>query len=323
MKKLLTMVLILGLLAMSCTAFAADYTLSLGHIQSETDSWHLAALAFKDYVEEHSEGRIAVEVYPNSQLGSEVDMLTSILMQSGCDITYTGESMQTYEPDLGMIGMPYLIQSDEHMEAVLNGEPGKKFEQLMENAGMKVIGYFTRGPRYITSNRKIEKVADCQNLLIRTPQSPMTVAAFEALGAKPTPMALNEVFTSLQQGTIEAQENPYAFIQNQSFYEVQKYLIKTAHLRAWVYIAMGKAQFDALPEDLQQVVLDGGKFAQDTEHALFLENEVAFEKQLQEEGMEFIDVDQKEFADAMIAGVLPTLTDSQKALYEEISALAQ
>ena len=322
MKKLLIMTLIVGLLAMSCAAFAADYTLSLGHIQSEDDSWHKAALAFEEYVEEKSEGRIEVEVYPNSQLGSEVDMLTSILMQSGCDITYTGESMQTYEPDLGMIGMPYLIQSDEHMEAVLNGEPGKKFEQLMENAGMKVIGYFTRGPRYITSNRKIEKVADCQNLLIRTPQSPMTVAAFEALGAKPTPMALNEVFTSLQQGTIEAQENPYAFIKNQSFYEVQKYLIKTAHLRAWVYIAMGKAQFDALPEDLQQVVLDGGKYAQDVEHELFLQNEVEFENFLQEK-MEFIEVDQKAFADAMIAGVLPTLTDSQKALYEEIAALAE
>ena len=323
MKKFLALILVLGLMTMFCSAFAAEYTLSLGHIQSESDSWHLAALAFKDYVEEKSEGRIAVEVYPNSQLGSEVEMLTSILMQSGCDITYTGESMQTYEPDLGMIGMPYLIQSDEHMEAVLTGEPGKKFEQLMENAGMKVLGYFTRGPRYITSNRKIEKVADCQNLLIRTPQSPMTVAAFEALGAKPTPMALNEVFTSLQQGTIEAQENPYAFIQNQSFYEVQKYLIKTAHLRAWVYIAMGKAQFDAMPEDLQQILLDGGKYAQDEEHKLFLENEVNFEQQLQDEGMEFIDVDQKEFADAMIAGVLPTLTDSQKELYDEIAALAE
>ena len=323
MKKLLTLVLALALVAMGCTALAAEYNLSLGHIQAENDSWHQAALAFKSYVEEHSNGRIAVEVYPNSQLGTEIDQITSILMQSGCDITYTGESMQTYEPDLGMIGMPYLIKSDEHMEKVLNGEPGKKFEALMEKAGLKVIGYFTRGPRYITSNRKIEKVADCQNLVIRTPQSPMTVAAFTALGAKPTPMALAEVFTSLQQGTIEAQENPYAFIQNQSFYEVQKYLIKTAHLRAWVYIAMGKAQFDALPEDLQQVVLEGGKFAQDEEHKLFLENETKFEQLLQEEGMEFIDVDQKEFADAMIAGVLPTLTESQKALYDEIEALAE
>ena len=306
--------------ALAGSAHAAEYTINVGHINAENDSWHQASLAFKEYVEEKSEGRIAVEVYPNSQLGSEVDMLTSILMQSGCDVTFTGESMQTYEPDLGMIGMPYLIQSDEHMAAVLEGEVGQQLEGLMEKAGMKVLGYFTRGPRYITSNKKIESVADCQNLLIRTPQSPMTVAAFEAIGAKPTPMALNEVFTSLQQGTIEAQENPFAMIQNQSFYEVQKYLIKTAHLRAWVYIAMGKAQFDALPADLQQVVLDAGKHAQEYEHELFLKNETEFEKFLQEKGMTFIDVDTKEFADAMISGVLPTLTDSQKALYDEIAA---
>ena len=298
----------------------AKYTINIGHINAENDSWHLAALDFKEQVEKNSNGQIKVEVYPNSQLGPEVDMIQSILQQGGCDITFTGESMQTYSPDLGMIGMPYLIQSDEHMKAVLDGEVGKKLEGLMEEAGMKVLGYFTRGPRYITSNREIHSVADCQNLLIRTPQSPMTVAAFNAIGAKPTPMALSEVFTSLQSGTIEAQENPLAMITTQSFYEVQKYLIKTAHLRAWVYIAMGKAQFDALPADLQQVVLDAGKHAQDYEHELFLKNEAEFEKTLQEKGMTFIDVDTKEFADAMINGVLPTLTDSQKALYDEIAA---
>lgn len=324
MKKLLVTLLVAVLLAVAVVpAFAADYTINLGHINAESDSWHQAALAFEKYVEEKSEGRIEVEVYPNSQLGSEVDMLTSILMNSGCDITFTGESMQTYNPDLGMIGMPYLIQSDEHMAAVLDGEVGKKFEQLMEDSGMVVLGYFARGPRYITSNKKIEKVADMQNLIIRTPQSPMTVAAFEATGAKPTPMALNEVFTSLQQGTIEAQENPLAMIETQSFYEVQKYLIKTAHLRAWVYIAMGKQQFDSLPEDLQQIVREGGAEAQRVEHELFLENETKYAEQLQSQGMEFVDVDITEFADAMIAGVLPTLTDSQKALYDEISALAK
>lgn len=299
----------------------AEYHLTLGHINAESDSWNQGALAFKDYVEKNSNGRIAVDVYPNSQLGSEVDMIQSILQQSGCDITFTGESMQTYEPDLGMIGMPYLIQSDEQMEKVLTGDVGKELEGLMENAGMKVLGYYVRGPRYITSNKKITSLDDMKNLLIRTPQSPMTVAAFEATGAKPTPMALSEVFTSLQQGTIEAQENPMAMIQTQSFYEVQKYLIKTAHLRAWVYIAMGKAQFDALPEDLQKVVMDGGAHAQEVEHELFLKNEEEYAKQLQDEGMEFVDVDQQQFADAMIQGVLPTLTDSQKKIYDEIEAL--
>ena len=230
--------------------------------------------------------------------------------------------MQTYEPDLGMIGMPYLIQSDEHMDKVLNGDVGQELEGLMEAAGMKCLAYYTRGPRYITSNRKITCVADCNNLVIRTPAAAMTVSAFEALGAKPTPMALAEVFTSLQQGTIEAQENPLAMIYTKSFFEVQKYLILTAHLRAWVYVAMGKAQFDALPAELQQVVMDGAAAAQAAEHQLFLDNEEKYYNEIQEKGMEFIEVDTQEFADAMIGGVLPTLTDSQKKLYDKIAALA-
>lgn len=296
------------------------YEINIGHIVDERDSWHQASEKFKEYVEDKSNGRIKVNVYPNSQLGSEVDMIQSILTQGGCDITFTGESMQTYQPDLGIIGMPYLIQSDEHMEAVLNGEVGKELEGMMEKAGMKVLGYFARGPREITSNKKIESPADMNNFVIRTPQSAMTVAAFEAVGAKPTPMALAEVFTSLQQGTIEGQENPLAMIQNNSFYEVQKYIIRTDHLRAWVYIAMGKAQFDALPEDLQQVVLDGGKEMQTYEHELFLANEEEFEEKLKSEGMEFVDVDQAPFAEAMSKGAYNVLTDSQKALYEKIAA---
>ena len=219
--------------------------INIGHINDESDSWHQGALKFKEYCEANSNGTIEVDVFPNSQLGPEVDMIQGILSDSGTvDITFTGESMQTYQPDLGMIGMPYLIQSDEQMEKVLTGEVGQEFEGLMEACGMKCLGYFTRGPRYITSTKKITSVADCNNLVIRTPQSAMTVDDFQALGAKPTPMALSEVFTSLQQGTIEAQENPLAMIETQSFYEVCPYLILTAHLRAWVYIAMGLAQYN-------------------------------------------------------------------------------
>lgn len=295
------------------------YQINIGHINDERDSWHQGALKFKEYVEEASGGRIKVNVYPNSQLGTEVDMIQSILTQGGCDITFTGESMQTYQPDLGIIGMPYLIKSDAHMEAVLTGEVGKELEALMEKCGMKVLGYYTRGPRNVTANKKITSPADMNNFVIRTPQSAMTVAAFEAVGAKPTPMALAEVFTSLQQGTIEGQENPLAMIQNSSFYEVQDYVIRTEHLRAWVYIAMGLQQFNALPADLQEVVVEGGKVMQEYEHELFLKNEAELENTLTEEGMEFVDVNQDEFAEAMTAGVLNVLTDSQKALYEKIA----
>lgn len=104
--------------------------INIGHINDERDSWHLGSEKFKEYVEEHSGGRIQVNIYPSSQLGTEVDMIQSILTQGGCDITFTGESMQTYQPDLGIIGMPYLIKSDEHMEAVLTGEAGAELEGL-------------------------------------------------------------------------------------------------------------------------------------------------------------------------------------------------
>ena len=297
--------------------------INIGHINDESDSWHQGALKFKEYCEANSNGTIEVDVFPNSQLGPEVDMIQGILSDSGTvDITFTGESMQTYQPDLGMIGMPYLIQSDEQMEKVLTGEVGQEFEGLMEACGMKCLGYFTRGPRSITSTKKITSVADCNNLVIRTPQSAMTVAAFQALGAKPTPMALSEVFTSLQQGTIEAQENPLAMIETQSFYEVCPYLILTAHLRAWVYIAMGLAQYNRLSDSQKAVVDQAGAECQAYEHELFLDNEEKYYNQLQEQGMEFIEVDTDAFAKAMIDGVLPILTDSQKKIYDAIEALA-
>ena len=309
--------------AASAAAGNASYKITIAHQQDETDSMHLGAVEFQKYVQEKSNGQIEVEIFPNGQLGPEVDMIQGILSDSGTvDITFTGESMQTYQPDLGMIGMPYLIQSDEQMEKVLTGEVGQEFEGLMEACGMKCLGYFTRGPRYITSTKKITSVADCNNLVIRTPQSAMTVAAFQALGAKPTPMALSEVFTSLQQGTIEAQENPLAMIETQSFYEVCPYLILTAHLRAWVYIAMGLAQYNRLSDSQKAVVDQAGAECQAYEHELFLDNEEKYYNQLQEQGMEFIEVDTQEFADAMVSGVLPILTDSQKKIYDAIEALA-
>ncbi len=115
--------------------------INIGHINDQSDSWHQGALKFKEYCEANSNGTIEVDVFPNSQLGPEVDMIQGILSDSGTvDITFTGESMQTYQPDLGMIGMPYLIQSDEQMEKVLTGEVGQEFEGLMGGLRHEVPG---------------------------------------------------------------------------------------------------------------------------------------------------------------------------------------
>ena len=293
----------------------------ISHIADENHTWHKGSEKFKEVAEEKSGGRLKVTIYPNSQLGNEIDTIQSILTGGGCDITFTAESMQTYAEELGVIGMPYAIKSEEQLYKVLDGEVGKEMEDIMLNSGMRVLGYFVRGPRNITSNTPIKTPDDLKGFIIRTPQSPMTVAAFEAMGAKPTPMAFSEVFTSLQQGVINGQENPLAMIKSGSLYEVQKYVNETEHLRAWVYIAMGEKKYQSLPDDLKEVVNEAAKEAQEYEHELFLEDEKKLKSELEEKGMEFVEVDQNLFSEKAIPGVEAILTEKQRALYDKIKAV--
>lgn len=307
--------------AATTTSGGGEYNLVIGHINAETHTWHLMSEKFKEEVEAATDGQVTVTIYPGSQLGSETDMNMSCIAGDGsCDITFTGESMQTYESALGIIGMPYAITSDEHMDAVLNGEVGEELEGLMENTGLHVLGAITRGPRNVTSNKEIKTPEDMKGFIIRTPESAMTMAAFEAMGAKPTPMAFSEIFTSLQQGVIDGQENPLANIQDGAFYEVQDYVIKTEHLRAWVYMAISAARFNSFPEDIQNAIQEAADKAIAYEHELFLEQEAELQATLESEGMTFVEVDQAPFREAAVSGVLPVLDDNQKAIYEKIVA---
>lgn len=295
--------------------------LVIGHINDQNHTWHKMAEKFKEVAEANSNGQIEVKIYPNSSLGTEVEMIQSAIAGSGdCDIVFTGESMQTYAEELGIIGMPYAITSDEHMDAVLNGEVGQELDQLMLDAGLRNLGAIVRGPRNITSNKEIKTPDDLKGFIIRTPESAMTMAAFEAMGAKPTPMAFAEIFTSLQQGVIDGQENPLANINNAALYEVQKYVIETEHLRAWVYFAMSEARFSSFPEDIQTIVADAAAEAVAYEHELFLEEEAGLKATLQEKGMTFVEVDQVPFKELAVSGVLNVLSDKQKEIYDKIVA---
>ena len=325
MKKL--SLIVLAMLLISCaSSFAADYTITVTHIVDENHSWHKACEFFKQEVEKRSNGKIAVTIYPNSQLGNEIDTIQSALTGGGVDVVITGESMMTYVPELGILGVPYLMTSDAHVEAVAGGEIGKEIENLMlmDGAGFRCLAYFVRGPRDVTANKAIRTPDDIKGLIIRTPASTITVSTFESFGAKPTPMAFSEVFTSLQSGTIQGQENPLAMIKSGNFYEVQKFLCKTEHLRTWLYFAMSEQSFQALPADLQKIVLEVGKEMQAYEHELFLKDESELEGFLQSKGMTIInDVDQAAFAklaDSAMQKLMEGEYKYLKPLYDKIKA---
>lgn len=323
MKKLGIVLLVLSVfVSFASAALAADkIVLKFGHLADEKNTWHLGALKFKELVEKNSGGRIEVKIYPNEQLGKEKDLVTSI--QTGtADMGIFGETLTTFGADKTIfMATPYLLRDAAHLHKIAGGEMGKEIEaQVLEKAKLRVLGYMERGPRELTSSRAVKTPDDLKGMKIRLPNVPIFLAAWEALGAKPIPMAFSEVFTSLQQGTIEGQENPYALIASAHFYEVQKFLNKTSHVRGWIYVCIGEKRFASLPDDLKKVVLDAGKEMQAYENKLFLEEEGKLEKLLKEK-MTFVDVDQAAFAKIASEAVLKNLSDSQKEMYKKIQAV--
>jgi TRAP-type C4-dicarboxylate transport system substrate-binding protein len=155
-------------------------------------------------------------------------------------------------------------------------------------------------------------------MIIRVPNVSLFVATWSALGAKPTPMAFSEVFTSLQQSTIHGQENPFALIRNAGLYEVQKYCNMTEHVKGWAYVVMGNKKFESMPADLQQIILESAHVMQAYEHELYLEQEELDRLFLEEKGMEFIEVDKAAFEKIASDAVMASFTEEQKKLYKRI-----
>lgn len=333
MKKGIS-ILLIGLVLLTLTAsltFAAGqrepaatqrYVLRFGHLANEQNSWHRAAVYFAEQVKQRSGGRIEVQVFPNEQLGTELQMLNAI--QAGtADMTITGGSLVNWIPRIGVMETPATIRDQDHLMKVASGPIGQEIEkEIIEKGGFRPLAYFIRGPRNLTSNRPIRTPEDARGLIVRVPNSPLYVAFWEAVGATPTPMAFSEVFTSLQQGTIHAQENPLALIHSAGFHEVQRFVNVTEHLRTWIYVVIGEQKFQSMPADLQQIVLEAGKDMQRYEHELFLADEQRLADELRARGMTFVtDVDREAFTRAGQPGILRSLTPEQRALWDRIVAV--
>lgn len=321
MKQLVTGAVLGAALIGSQAALAADVTLKFGHLANEENIWHQAAVKFKEEVEANSDGRIEVQLYPNEQLGAEMDVINSIQLGTA-DITITGESLQNWAPKAAMMAVPYAFRDSEHLHAVVSGEIGEAIEaQITERANLVPLAWFERGPRHLTSNRPIAHPDDLDGIRLRVPNVPLFVDTWEALGARPTPMAFSEVFTSLQQSTIEAQENPLSLIESASFDEVQDYVNLTGHVRSWIYVVIGRNKLESLPEDLQEVIFDAAQTMQAHEAELFAEDEQRLQQDLEERGMEFVEVDIDAFTEKARPAVLDALDAEQRELFEAIQDL--
>lgn len=304
----------------SSAVLSADVTLKLGHLANETNSWHLAAVKFGEELSAKTDGRIEVQVFPNESLGKEIDLING--MQLGTvDMTITGESLQNWAPMAALLAVPYAYQSLEHMDEVASGSVGQDIKaEIIDKAKVRPIAYFARGPRNLTSKRPITSPSELDGMKLRVPNVPLFVDVWKSLGASPTPMAFSEVFTSLQNGVIDGQENPLALIRSANFNEVQGYVNQTEHVRSWIYMTIAESTWSKMSDEDQAAVESAAAVAQEYERSLLLESLAEDQAYLESKGMEFVEVDGAAFQAAAKDAVLANVAPEIKPIVEKMFA---
>lgn len=246
----------IGLFMIGRPALAQATKLRFAHPHPEVDSWHKAALLMAEKVKEQTQGRYEIQVFANGALGSDSQTIGAVRGGS-LDICLTGNPFFTgLAPKLNVLDLPFLFESRKHAAVVMDGPIGEGLRKELEGSNLKALATWEIGWRNLTNNRRpVKTAADMRGLKIRTTPNPAHVQAFRLLGAVPTPMAFTELFTALETGTVDGQENPVTLILNAKFFEIQKHLSLTRHAFTTGPVVMNKAKFDAMPADAQKILL--------------------------------------------------------------------
>jgi tripartite ATP-independent transporter DctP family solute receptor len=304
MKKrlmvILAMVLILSLALSACspktetpTAPGAPVvekvTLKMSTTTADTSSWTLGAKKFAELVKERTNGNIEIKVFPNEQLaGGSQGKGIEMLISGAVDFTYHSNIIYSIMDErFGVISMPWLIPDTATADEKLNGAGGEAINKLLLEKGIVGLGFGENGFRQVTNSKKaILTPEDISGLKLRIPGIKMFISLYKALGADPITMNFGEVFTALQQKTIDGQENPTDVINSSKINEVQKYMTVWNYSYDAIILGMNKAKFDSFDKATQDILVQAAKEA--NEYQRNLNRELAT-KQTQEfaaKGME-------------------------------------
>ncbi|MGR9048571.1 DctP family TRAP transporter solute-binding subunit [Halobacillus faecis] len=274
-------------------------------------------LKFKEIVEEKTDGAIKVDTYHSGQLGDDRSMTEALQLGTQEVVVPSTAPLANFVPEFSVFDIPFLFPNEQVADEVLDGEVGQELLGKLEEQNLVGLAYWENGFRDLTnSERAVASVDDFDGLKIRTMENDLHLDAFKALGANPTPMAFTELFTAMQQGTVDGQENPYATIYLQKFYEVQDHVSNTHHIYSPFVFLMSKSFYDGLTEDQQKIVKDAAVEAGKHERKLNREANEKYLKQLQEEGMEYTEITD-EARQEMVDAVAPVIEDYKSKIGEE------
>ena len=267
---------------------------TVAYADPEDSVFGKGAAAFKEKLEELSGGNMTCTIYPNGTLGS-IPEVAAMIQQGTCDVSpIVTSSLMDFCPELGVFDLPFLFKDYDDARTTINGEVGEYLAGKMQEQNMHVGSWMTMGFRETTSSKPLNSVADFKGLKIRTQSNEIHQAIFTALGASATIINFSELYTAMEQGTVDAQENPYVNIYSNAYYEVQDYLVETNHVFQLAAMLISQSTYDKLSDEQKGWVDEAAAYAADVEwEATETDNETAKQACI-DAGMTFVQLDHDE-----------------------------
>ncbi len=321
---LTTLVALLTLVDANDASAAPPKVLKFSNGLSDTHPVILGAKKFGELLAQKTNGRYEVQVYPNATLGDDVRATEAVRMGTLELVSTSSAPLTGLVPELAIFDLPFLVTNEAAADAIYDGPVGAKLAAALEPKGLVLLTYFENGFRHVTNSvREVKSPADMKGLKIRTMQNPMHLDAFKALGANPTPMPFSEVFTAMQQKTIDGQENPIPTIYLSKYNEVQKYVTLTGHIYGPHMVLINKKLFDSFPEADRKAMREAAQEAAKYQRALNRKYSADLVAELKKSGMVVTELsaDQKKMFQSAVAPVYATWEPKVgKAFVEEVKA---
>ena len=294
-----------------------DLTVSLEH------PWGLAATEFKNRLEEKSGGRLTVEIYPSSSSGSEADSLAGMLLGT-TSMTMSGGSFNGYAPSATLLEAPWAFNSEEDVQKMVESEIGASIMEDFEEAGFHVLWYQLRGARQLTSNVPIKTPADLSGRKMRMSGNTLHTNMWNSAGAVCSSIALSETFNALSQGVVEMQENPYDFIYDQSFYEVQKVVNQTDHVYSVIFNLISADLYNSLDNEMKGWLDETVEEMQDWTNQYYYAHKDDYLQMLTDTGMTVnTEVDRAAFKESMLPVIQAYLEGQGNGLWEMYQSICE
>lgn len=323
MKLKLATILCTAAAIMATTVVAhAQTVLKWAHVYETSEPFHTDSVWAAEEINKRTNGRYKIEVYPASQLGKEADINQGLKLGT-VDIIISGSSFaaRDYKP-IGVTYFPYIFRSPEHLIAYTKSDVFKRLAKGYEDkTGNHIAAVSYYGTRQTTANKPIAKCADMQGLKIRVPDVPAYLAMPRACGANTTPIAFAEVYLALQNGTVEAQENPLTTIEAKKFYEVQKNIILTGHIVDHLNTVISKTLWSSLSDEDKKIFGDVMQEAAQRTTKTIEGKENGLITTFKEKGLSVTEVDKADFEKTVAEKVKFEDFGYEKADWEAIRAI--